>query len=251
MELDELERSVTRLSAVVDEFPIGAASLDDFKPVEEKIQAIRESLMRLNARSLLLRAKYKQYIDDGRGGSEDEDNGDTLQNVVSDTLINARAVKLCLHSTTILSILSEKEGNAEDRKKLYTYMSKLFTLNDNVMAIQETIEEASQVQLDLKVECQKALLNHKNFLKEQEQLRSERLQKMYPGIVETKARMERTIRKINIMKKLIRNFIAVSSYMLKEEPLLLEMLENHRELINVETIVKMSQNNEEREKDKE
>lgn len=63
--------------------------------------------------------------------------------------------------------------------------------------------------------------------------------------------MERTIRKINIMKKLIRNFIAVSSYMLKEEPLLLEMLENHRELINVETIVKMSQNNEEREKDKE
>lgn len=53
------------------------------------------------------------------------------------------------------------------------------------------------------------------------------------------------------MKKLIRNFIAVSSHMLKKEPLLLEMLKNHRELINVETIMKMSQNNEEREKDKE
>lgn len=69
-------------------------------------------------------------------------------------------------------------------RKLCTYMSKLFTLNDNIMAIQETIEEASQVQLDLKVKCQKALLDHENFLKEQEQLRSERLQKMYPGIME-------------------------------------------------------------------
>lgn len=59
------------------------------------------------------------------------------------------------------------------------------------------------------------------------------------------------MRKINIMKKLIRNFIAVSGYMLEKEPILLEMLENHRELINVETIMKMSQSNEEREKDKE
>lgn len=63
--------------------------------------------------------------------------------------------------------------------------------------------------------------------------------------------MERTIRKINIIKKLIRNFIAVSGYMLEKEPILLEMLENHRELINVETIVKMLQSNEEREIDKE
>jgi len=63
-------------------------------------------------------------------------------------------------------------------------MNKLFTLNDSIMAIQETIEEAVQVQLDLKVECQKALFDYKNFLKEQEQLRSERLQKTYPGIVE-------------------------------------------------------------------
>jgi len=63
--------------------------------------------------------------------------------------------------------------------------------------------------------------------------------------------MERTIRKINIIKKLIRNFIAVSGHMLDKEPILLEMLEKHRDLINVETIVKMSQSNEEREIDKE
>ncbi|XP_071554492.1 uncharacterized protein [Temnothorax nylanderi] len=249
MELDELERSVKRLSAVVDGFPIGAASLDDFKPIEEKIRAARESLMRLNARSLMLRAKYKQYIDDGREEDEDE-VGDALQSVVSDTLINAKAIKLSLHSTTVLSILNNKEGNAEDQKKLHTYMSKLLSLNDSVMATQKTIEEASRVQLDLKVECQKALFDYKNFLKEQEQLRSERLQKTNPGIVENKDKMERLIRKINIMKKLIRNFVAVSGYMLAKEPILLEMLESHRELINIETIVKMSQSNEEREKDK-
>jgi len=69
-------------------------------------------------------------------------------------------------------------------RKLYAYMSQLFTLNDNIMAVQKSIEEASQVQLDLKVECQKALFDHKNFLKEQEQLRSERLQKTYPKTVE-------------------------------------------------------------------
>lgn len=64
--------------------------------------------------------------------------------------------------------------------------------------------------------------------------------KIFGFFFRNKARMEKTIRKINIMKKLIRNFIAVSSHMLKKEPLLLEMLKNHRELINVETIMKMS-----------
>lgn len=246
VELDELERFVGKLSAVMDRFPIGAISMDDFKPTEEKIRTTRESLMHLNARSLLLKAKYKQSSDGRRRGSEDEVRD--MPSVVSDKLINAKAVKLCLHSTTILSILGNMEGSEEDQKKLYEYMGKLFTLNDSAIAIQETIEKESQIQLDLKVECQKALFDHKNFLKQQEQLRSERLQKTNPEIVENKNRMERTIRKINIMKKLIRSFIAVSGHMLQEEPILLEMLEKHRELLNVETIMKISQSD--REKDK-
>ncbi|XP_011693784.1 PREDICTED: uncharacterized protein LOC105453477 [Wasmannia auropunctata] len=246
VELDELERSVGKLSAVMDRFPIGAISMDDFKPTEEKIRTTRESLMHLNARSLLLKAKYKQSSDGRRRGSEDEVRD--MPSVVSDKLINAKAVKLCLHSTTILSILGNMEGSEEDQKKLYEYMGKLFTLNDSAIAIQETIEKESQIQLDLKVECQKALFDHKNFLKQQEQLRSERLQKTNPEIVENKNRMERTIRKINIMKKLIRSFIAVSGHMLQEEPILLEMLEKHRELLNVETIMKISQSD--RDKDK-
>lgn len=55
--------------------------------------------------------------------------------------------------------------------------------------------------------------------------------------------MEKTLRTINIMKKLIRIFIATSDFMLAKEPML-EMLENHRELINVETIMEISQNEE-------
>lgn len=59
-----------------------------------------------------------------------------------------------------------------------------------------------------------------------------------------KTRMENNLRKINIMKKLIRNFIAASSSMLTKEPLLLKMLEEHRELLNIETIFKMTQTEE-------
>lgn len=69
-------------------------------------------------------------------------------------------------------------------RKLYTYMSKLLAVNDSIMAIQEDIERESRLQLDLKIECQKALFDHKIFLKEQEQIRSERLQETYPEIVE-------------------------------------------------------------------
>ncbi|KYN09597.1 hypothetical protein ALC57_18289 [Trachymyrmex cornetzi] len=100
-----------------------------------------------------------------RSESEDEFR-DTLQNVVSDTLLNAKAIKLCLYSTTILSMLSNKEGTAEDQKKLNTYMSKLFILNDNIMATEEAIKKATQIQLDLKIECQKLIFEHAKFLKE-------------------------------------------------------------------------------------
>lgn len=63
-------------------------------------------------------------------------------------------------------------------------MNKLYTLNDNIIAIQESIEKMSLVQLDLKIECQKALFDHKDFLKEQEKIQSQKLQKMHPEILQ-------------------------------------------------------------------
>ncbi|KYN05209.1 hypothetical protein ALC62_03882 [Cyphomyrmex costatus] len=251
-ELDQMEQSVKQLNTAINEFQIGAISLNELRPIEEKVYTIRKSLMPLNARLLMLEANYKQreHADDTHSESQDKVKS-TLQNVTSDTLLNAKAAKLCIHSSTILSILSNKEGTAEDQKKINTYMRELFTLNDKIMDVQNAIEEASQVQLDLKVKCQKALFEHRKFLKEQEQLRSERLQKTDPGIVETQHKMEMTIRKINVIKKIIRSFIAMSSHLLMEEPILVEMLENHRELLNMKTIVKMSQSNEERQTDSE
>lgn len=241
MDFDKLEQSVTNLNAVINKFPIYAISLDDFKPVEEKIQTARISLMHLNARFLILAAKYKQYINNTQKRNKKNIKG-VLQYVTSDTLINAKAIKLCLHSTTILSILSNKEGTVEDQKRLYTNMNKLCTLNDKIMTIQKNIEKASQEQLNLKIECQKALFNYKDFLREQEQIQSKRLENIYPDIVNNKSKMERTLRKINVMKKLIRSFIATSDMLAKES--MLEILENHRELISVETIIKLSQSEE-------
>lgn len=126
-------------------------------------------------------------------------------------------------------------------------MHELFTLNDKIITLQGTIEDKIQKQLDLKIECQNALYEYKNFLKEQEELRNKRLQETNPQIARNKEKMNKTIQKINIMKKLITSFIAASSHMLMDKPILVEMLKNHRELISVETIVKISQNTSESE----
>ncbi|EFN77421.1 hypothetical protein EAI_14552 [Harpegnathos saltator] len=183
MEFDQLEQCVKSLNKVVNEFPIGAISLNDYIPIEKKIQISRESLMRLNARLLILKARYKQYTDHEKSRGIEEELEDELSRVVSDTLINTKAIKLCLHSTTIISILNNKEGTAEEQEKLGTYVSKLFTLNDNIISVQQSIEKASQTQLNLKLECQKALNDYKNFLKEQEEIRNKKLQETSPDIV--------------------------------------------------------------------
>lgn len=67
------------------------------------------------------------------------------------------------------------------------------------------------------------------------------------NIFRNKEKTNKTIRNINLMKKLIVNFIAASNHMLFKEPFLVKMLEEHRELINIETVSKMSQNNSENE----
>lgn len=71
MEFGNLEQCVKNLNEAVNEFPIGAVSLDDYKPIEKKIQTARESLMRLNARLLMLKARYKRmsFMFDGMHSS--------------------------------------------------------------------------------------------------------------------------------------------------------------------------------------
>lgn len=62
-------------------------------------------------------------------------------------------------------------------------MSELFILNDKIISTQQSIEKASQIQLNLKIECQKALNDYKNFLKEQEEIQNKKLQETCPDIV--------------------------------------------------------------------
>lgn len=62
MNFDKLEQSVKNLNIEVNKFPICAISLDDLKPVEEKIQTARMSLMHLNARFLIFAAKFKRML---------------------------------------------------------------------------------------------------------------------------------------------------------------------------------------------
>lgn len=45
------------------------------------------------------------------------------------------------------------------------------------------------------------------------------------------------------MKKLIVNLIAASNQMLLTKPILIKLLENHRDLISMDMILKMLQNN--------
>lgn len=61
-EFDLLEQSVIKLHDAVNQFPIGAISLDDFKSVEEKIQTARRSLMHLNGRLLMLKTRCKSTV---------------------------------------------------------------------------------------------------------------------------------------------------------------------------------------------
>ena len=166
-----------------------------------------------------------------------------LHNATANPLINNQGIKLCLHSYGLQAILSGKEGNEEMQKKIYACMTNLFSLNDDILSLQKAIDEATEKQLNLTIQCQNSLSEYKNFLKEQEEKRSKKLEETHPDIARDKDKIQKTLQKINVMKKLIINFTAAANHMLSVEPHFVEMLENHRELVNTETILKMSRSN--------
>ena len=242
-EFKRLKNAATSLGKSISNFPIGAVSLDDFKPIEERIRNTREALKNLNARSLILKAQHEYQM------TRDEPGGDagtmvtSLHKATANSLINNQGIKLCLHSYGIQAILSGKEGDQEMQKKIYACMTKLFSLNDDILSLQKAIDEATEKQLNLMIQCQNSLSEYKNFLKEQEEMRSKKLEETHPDIARDKEKIKKTLNKINVMKKLVVNFAAASNYMLSIEPGFIKMLENHRELVNMETILKMSRSN--------
>ncbi|XP_076281839.1 uncharacterized protein LOC143209700 [Lasioglossum baleicum] len=241
-EFQRLKDAVEKLHESVSNFHVGAVSLDDYKPTEERIKDIRDSLTQLNSRLLMLKAQ-KNYQNTEVPEENIKDIVTKLHEATSNSLLNSKAIKMCLHSYTIQSILRGEEGNEEMRMKINTCMDKLFIINDETLAIQKEIDEAVQKQLDLKIECQNMIFDHKKFLEEQEEVRNRRLQEKNPETANNKKKLVQTVDKINVMKKLIVNFIGASYLLLMEEPVLVDMLEKHRDLISIETILKMAQSN--------
>ncbi|XP_031839583.1 uncharacterized protein LOC116430070 [Nomia melanderi] len=242
-EFEHLKDAVNKLKKSVSNFPVGAVSLDDYKPIEDRIKNMRNSLTGLNARLLMLKAHNKcQEIDEPPEG-DIKDTVSTLHEATSNALLNNKAIQLCLYSRTIQNILAGKEGDPDQQLKIYTYLSKLFNLNDDMLKIEKEIEEAVQKQYELKTQCRSALFEYRKFLNEQEEIRNKKLQETNPGIVKNKQDVIESIQNINIMKQLIANLIAASNHLLMQKPELLELLEKHRDLISMEDILKMAQNN--------
>ncbi|XP_015190905.1 PREDICTED: uncharacterized protein LOC107074196 [Polistes dominula] len=235
-----LEQALRRLRKNVAKFPIGAVSLYDHKPVEEKIQILRGSTSRLNSKKIMVKAKIN-YTKNKSSTKSKEDSFEMLQDSTAKAIINNNAIKLCLRGCTIQDIMFNKY-KTDIKKKMIMAMRKLFMLNDAILSNQQSVENAFQKQLILKIECQKSILDYHTFLKEQDTQRKEKLQKTNPTIAENKEKILKFIKKINIIKKLITNFVATSAVLLMKEPLLIEMLEKHGEIINEETIMKLTEN---------
>ncbi|XP_076177349.1 uncharacterized protein LOC143151773 isoform X1 [Ptiloglossa arizonensis] len=242
-EFQNLKVAIKSLNKSVSNFPVGAVSIDDFTPIEERIRNMRESLKLLNARLLMLNTYYELQT---TNNEPEEDIECTLTNLHEETamsLITNRAIKLCFHSETTEAILRGKEGDHNMQKKIYTTACQLFSLNDDTLLLQRTMQDALQKQLDLKIQCQNALFDYKKFLQVQEALHNQKLKELNPSIASKKKHTKKLLLKINIMKKLIVNLIAASNQMLLTKPILIKLLENHRDLISMDMILKMLQNN--------
>ncbi|XP_033341969.1 uncharacterized protein LOC117229535 isoform X2 [Megalopta genalis] len=243
-ESEKLENAIEKLRKSVNSFRLGAISLDDYKPYEDKIKIMYNTLTQLNARILMLKAHH-HFLE-----SEDvveKDAPTKCHEATSNCLLNNLATKSCLHSYTITNILSGRQGDPDKQKKMYDYMRKIYSINDELMILQKEIDEAMEKQLNLKIECQNMLYDHKKFLEVQEEMWNKKLQETNPEIARNKRKLIQRLDKVNIMKKLIVNFIAASNHLLMEKPILIEMLEKHRDLIDIDTIMKMARSSTENE----
>ncbi|XP_078049129.1 uncharacterized protein LOC144476281 [Augochlora pura] len=239
-ESENLENAIEKLRKSVNNFRLGAISLDDYKPVEDKIKIIYNNLTQLNARVLMLKA-YHRFIE--TEGVQEEDAATKCSEAASNCHLNNLAIKSCLHSYTITNILGGKQGGPDMQKKMFGYLCKLYSINDELMMLQKEIDEALEKQLDLQIECQDMIYDHKKFLEVQEERWNKKLQETNPEVARIKKKLIQRIDKVNIMKKLIVNFIAASNQLLMKKPILVDMLEKHRDLIDIDTVMKMVQNN--------
>ncbi|XP_014211132.1 uncharacterized protein LOC106641279 [Copidosoma floridanum] len=242
MEIEELNEAVNDLKNAISQFPVGVNKLDDYMPVEEKIINLRNELKAIDARCLTLNA-----ITD-MGMSDELPQGDlnkALENLNFNTttyLINTKTLSQCLQSKAIQEIIYNDAGTKEIQSKIKICLSKLFLFNDKLLAKDETIKELKKKQYLLKLDCHNAIYDYQDFLKEKETRRNKKLKETHPDFIYNKEKIDRTISKINTMKKLITNLIASMSKELDEKEELVELLEKHKGLVNLEKITDMALN---------
>ncbi|XP_046621238.1 uncharacterized protein LOC124305662 isoform X1 [Neodiprion virginianus] len=242
MALQQLTQALQALSKSVSNFHVGAVSTDDFKPIEEKIEDIRQILRKQKAHWILVNTKHNAHS--VTEGNQDVGNGfEDLHQAVGDLRIANSMVNVCLQSCTINDIVLKDKSPPEIKKQVKECLSRLFILSDKLISLNVSMTKALNEELNLKKECQESLLEHSQFLQTQKALRNARLQDANPEILRNKKKLETRLTKINIMKRLMTNMIATASEMLSQEPFLFEMMLKHRDIINIETIIEMAREN--------
>ncbi|XP_043253261.1 uncharacterized protein LOC122397871 [Colletes gigas] len=247
-EFENLSRAIKSLNKSVSNFPVGAVSLDDYTPIEERISNMRELLQFLNARLIMLKTHHESATASNATDNEfEEDMEHTITHLHEETAnfhITNKAFKLCLHTEATQAILEAKDDDQNMQKKICALLCQLYILNDKSMLLQAAIEDSLQKQLDLKIQCQNALFDYQKFLKTEEDLLSQKLQETNPEVAQNKKKAMMLLQKINLMKKLIVNLIPPSNKLI-DKPFLLDLLADHRDLITMEGILKKSQSNKE------
>ncbi|KAH0545909.1 uncharacterized protein LOC123268848 [Cotesia glomerata] len=237
-EIEKLKRSLLILNASVTGFPVAAVTLDDYKPINEKIKELRESLNCLTARIKTLKIKLnlgsiKSPIDD-----EAPRLVKNLQNNLTNCVINDNAVIACHQSYAVQQALFNKNVDPATHNRIKLLMANLYTLNDSILKYKKEMSiNLREQELSLKNEMYQLLMDYHEFLKVQEAIRSEKLAESNPEVAQKKAKALKLITKINMMKRLITNFISVASHLIRENPDLKVILKRHRNLIDLDSII--------------
>ncbi|XP_063981521.1 uncharacterized protein LOC135164780 isoform X2 [Diachasmimorpha longicaudata] len=235
-----LERATALLGSTIRNFSIGAVTLSDFKPVQEKMKDLREIIRCLTARIQLLRATNGARAAPVLSSAQPKELEKRMHEIVSSNyLIKYDVFKDALHSHAAENLLSN-ENISPEMKKLKAVMAKLYSQNDKIIVLQEEMEALRTKERKLQAEVAAGIIDFQNFLKEQEKIRNEKLAVSNPDVARKKQKLKKLITKINISRRIITSIISAVSTTITDEPEMLRMLKDHRDIVDAETIMEMA-----------
>ncbi|XP_011302552.1 uncharacterized protein [Fopius arisanus] len=242
---EQLERATALLRSTICNVPIGVVTLSDFKPTQEKIRDSRERIRALTARIKLLRAINDAKVTPNMPPANPKDLEKKMHQALSShQLIKYEVFRGTVQSHAVENLLANDEISPELTSKLREVMAKLYSQNDKLIVLQEEIESLQAEERQLQADVAAGVIDFQTFLKEQEQIRNEKLAVSNPEIAKKKQKLNNLIKKINISRRLITNIISAVSTTIIDEPEMFRMLKEHRDIINVETIMEMASNRE-------